>query len=1016
MLRLLVGVLVALFLLAAPVANTTVDAGADSATVVVAVLPKVVQFAPQLGWIGRHRHGHGRRVWAAWQQRLARRWNKYRAAVAYAAHIIKRNSRLAEREFDGEAEKLRQNRARKRVLKDIAMTALLLAAVAMAISQLITPEVAGLSLATTALGGAVTNKEGGSLNKIKQFRDRLQEITSNASNTREALDEILSLITKGLSDEVSPRQELVEKLEETPEVCTITHYIVPVSTETIFAGDIEIQQTIFGDKILNPKMKNPVEERECIAPRVGITVADSITLEFVDDEARQNFSKDPLVEAKFRKLLEESGYDLVGGTSMNKGTFYGVNWPGHGMRFAHESMGYLSLLFTPAGSLNGQSLVMHGVNTLVISGKEMRAAGLANDGGCLAFTSLGQYRMVIGNSVAKGAAIGYDEAEEAGVIIPDGWKFYDFVISVDDFKINNGKVKYGPSPADVVVTHDNIWTVKGQEIGLGFEFWQFVADSDPVYRLLNSELMARSLPSYEEMILGIENSRKLKAIAEGEKYEPLELHGKLMESLLVLGEEYPDVAEKLKATIVNYMITRPWRGTSYKLVMVVTKEAAARGRAYHHVEDGTATVLGGKFPMVAGIMQLAGDGSLKHFTVLADETAAKFNIDSDGDAMFEFRGTLADFLRLEGLIDSAVDLKLNKEKLERRDAELSMANLAKQGIHIFTSSAEIGRLTNLYYKGLIANKVYDMNLDMSPVLELIEYVIKGAKHKTEIGMGAKKSRIYDTIDVKELSKAIDMAWSRSARKNILTSFNTRDIEYGIDDVLNNRVQDPVHYMDYIWNLNLDRVEVEVKKLDAGKKPLASFANLVGSPAVPDTADEQLEMAVQIKELESLRAAWGQLGKGRLLEGYGSVMAKVVTEAGSTFSISARQKVTGDFLEKSTSKTGSFAVHLNYGSLGQVFGSNIAYSVRETDLFLVRIYDAGEGSERADLGYISRIEKDGDMFYVDNRIFNYGKGYEHLGNQVGNSDVVGYVPYITWNKEKKESDFSKSVWVLLKARS
>jgi len=808
--------------------------------------------------------------------------------------------------------------------------------------------------------------------------------------------------------------ETAELLSIEPKYATIRHMILTIKV-TVVKSDDPAMAGVVKTEIVgltpNEDMKDPVEKRICLYPKVGDAEVLSVTVLFVgSDDASKLAFDDKSLDVKFGEWLKSMGYDLMGGTSLNKGTFYLVNWKSHGIKLAHESIGYLSLLLTGAGSFRDGQPMMFGdgkeqVRVLVVTRDELRKTGLAGDGAGLAFRTFGQHRTLLnGKSVAKGIYIGYNDAINFGLQVPKDWMDYHFVICEDDVKIN--PVKAGIYTGHVVITHDNVWTIRGQEVKVGFEVFQNIKESQGVYSLLTSRVLNASLPSYEEIVARGEAERMLEAIADGtiDEYEPLVVRSTLMEAVLspTFGPRNPWVANKLENSVVNYVFSKPMAGTEFRIVVVVDDTTAKRINAIRLADDTqrTSGKLFFKYPVVAGVAVVTGRNHFGPFVVVSESLAAMLNTDSDGDGAVVWAGNTVDYIINNDLVKDLVDLKIDKANLQRRDDAMEPVNLAKQALHIMNSSRMIGFLTNLYYRGAVSNAVGLTQLDLSPIYESIELVIKGAKYKTEEVLKATMARLWTDIPVKALNDMIKMPWGRSAVEKMLAAFN----EDGNIDILSSRIDDPIHYMDAVWNATLDRCSMEIGKLRSNVLPLSEFANRISNPSNPE------DVSTAYKELHGILLAWKELRPGGIMEGRADVMAKIAAAAGQHFSLDVRRKITKDYLEKTASKTGAFAIHLNFGSMTELSGGPSVMKAADSRYKLVRVFCSGDGAFEVTPEVCDDIKLDSGMFYRGNTIFNYGSGYSEA--DVDGYEVEEVVPYLTWNKEARKITSTRSAWILL----
>lgn len=609
----------------------------------------------------------------------------------------------------------------------------------------------------------------------------------------------------------------------------IPHQVIPVTSQ-------ENSDTItFGVPHTDPERDEPTEQRYCLASLVpGLEEATAFALQPAVDSASEDKAeqtnanglpafRNPAGVDKFYSLLHKLGYSLYGGTGLNQGRFYGVQWPEHGMHYAYEPLSYLSLLFTPLATVgDGTPLVFTDLKILVASDEAMEAAGLpAGYGTALSWTDFGQIRTLIGDrSIGKGVAIGFDTAAMIGLEIPEEWYAYDLVVCASDVKIN--PVAPGEYAGAFGVTWDNIRTIRSQSIRLGFEFWQFVRQDRTIMHMLEDQIAAEHLPSYEQMMLGMAQARQLAAYREGRSYQPLQLQSKLMEALSVLGSQYPWVAEKLEATVANYLLTKPFAGTRYQMTIIV-KDGVQN--AYHHTEDGDAQLIAGKYPITAGLMQLRGNGeSTAHFLVLEQSTADQFAIDADGDAAFVCEGALFTEMLHRNLVKPVRDIAVASRR--KRTNPLTLPNLARDAWHILTTSGEIGSLTIGYYLSEVANDALGFDIDLSLYYQMIEATIKSSKHDMDLSRLHDRNWETEQLLKSELAMPYHRAQLDQLRKAINTGAMTPDL------LKQQRISEPPHYMEHLWNATLDRIQHEISQLRDGVQPLSHFASHIGPVLLP----------------------------------------------------------------------------------------------------------------------------------------------------------------------------------------
>jgi len=852
------------------------------------------------------------------------------------------------------------------------------------------------SLASVAVLVIATDKER--KEKMRSLTDIISAIF-NTSNNQAFLDE---LVAKG--DERSTE---------------ITHMLIPI---TVMKRTRDGMKSVLDFKIHKPVPNTDMKAgnvaiRICLGALFGIKDAVSYTIKVSDKRLAKQLLKNKPFQQKFQsymlKLSLDEGFQYMGGTGLNKGTFYACNWPEGDLAFAHEAIGYLSLLFTPAGSKDGRYFVYNNTRVLVVSEAKFRAVGLPGDGAALGGHNSGQFRVRInGNSVGKGVMVGYAHARNAMQLdFPLEWEAYDLVICENDVKVHPvapGEYlgRHGKENG-MIITHDNIWNVKGQAVGLGFEFWQFMQD-DPIVRdLVEDEILRGKLPSYEEMIVSAESGRRMQAFRNDDPdYEVLELNSKLQEALLALGKTFPWVAKKLAGVVVNYVMHRPFNGTEYRLVITVTEEHAKKINALRKPVAGVrGDKLFCKYPIVAGVAQVVGRTNIGPFVVLEAGLAGELNTDSDGDGGLTIRGPIADKLIRTGLIDELVGLNIDKDGLERRRSSATMESMAIQAITVFSGSASIGKYTNMYYRGLIYNKVLADGTDekpylnLTPILQSIELTIKGAKFRTEVRLKKNEAQIYIELEkahltAQSLREMVEMPWARADVNALMTDFNTGG---DVEDILATQIEDPLHYMDFIWNTVLIRVEEEVIALRDGVEPLAVFAGRMIH------SDEEVD-GVNTAELASIKNLWSELRPGGLTSDHMSAVVEMVQGAGQCIPVAARLVETKRYLDAANPllTDGGYIVHLNYGSLVEMTGGPMTF-MPDTKSRLVRVYNP---NNEPILDPESITIEDG-VPYLRGASLEYGTEYSAVRPS---EEIIISLPALEW--EPDGMAHTQSAWMLI----
>jgi|GEM_PF-1256900 len=775
----------------------------------------------------------------------------------------------------------------------------------------------------------------------------------------------------------------------------IERYVIPIKTDED-SGSVNI-----GSPELRTDLNTPVEQRYCLASLMpAITRACSYRFaqqrkeDERHDQLSRTFLQDPAGEDRLYTLFHQLGHTIYGGTGLNQGRFYGVDWLDHGMIKAYEPLSYLSLLFTPfARTADGRPICFTGQHVLVVSDEAMDATGLpAGYGVALSWRDFGQMRTLInGTSVAKGLAIGFETAAQIGLQLPEEWTTYDLVVCVSDVKINPPVP--GAYNGAFGITWDNIHTIHGQPVRLGYEFWQFLWLNDALKDSLRQHVLEEPLPSWESMLLGLENARQLQAYRNGAVYQPLQLHSKVMEALTVLGPTYPWVAEQLESVVLNYLLTQPFAGTRYKLALVVHDRVQ---HSFRHTEDGSARLLGGKYPITAGLMQLTGDGeTTDHFLVIDKSTADRFNIDSDGDAAFICEGPLFDQILEHQLVKPARDIQVQGRA--KNKAPLTLEQMARIGWHVLTQGSAIGSLTLSYYLAEIANDAYEMALNLAVYYQGIEAVIKSAKWDMDLSGLLHRDREAEQL----LKEVFPMPFQRRYREQLRHQINVDHLK--VEELLKKRIEEPPHYMESLWNAILDRGQRECESLRNGAQELRTFADRIGPVLLPE---ETSTLDQEISDIKALNNLWSELRPGGQLQDNAPQLAQAVSDAGQVFSIEALRIAVRSYLQHARSQ-GSFPIHLAYSRLGDIFAdTTVEYTLERTSEYeLVRVYSPEV--REATFEVAASVRMDGEIPESPETLFL-------PGDQCAITDFGGYQLITAFPYINRRGRFTKSLWLVLQA--
>jgi len=758
-----------------------------------------------------------------------------------------------------------------------------------------------------------------------------------------------------------------------------------------------------------------IESRYCLMARVNAMVKDlkcrsyHITGEM---KAMQAFNKAAEKEDRIYGLLRSEGADLYGGTGANAGRFYGVKWKNHPFKLADEALGYLSLLFTPfAWDRNRVPLFYEDLNILVVSNKEFEKAGLIpGHGTVVTKRDLGQIRLMLDKtmSIGKGMAVGYRTLRYIGCTIPSAWEYYDLVICEDDIKIN--PVKPGEYDGCFGVTWDNIWTMRGQNVTLGFEFWQFLKPDLGLIKKVTKRALKGDIPTWEEMVLGLEAKRAMAAMVNGAEYTPLALHSLIQEAVNVVGPTFPKVAEWLKKLLVNWLISRPYEGTSFRLVVTVNdrvkKGCVPTKHVYRYDPNGKTLAL--KYPVVAGLMRASGKGTTHNFIVLNQTLAEMYNIDSDGDCALIVDNEISEYVCKRDLVKEPRDIKvLDKGKY---NLPLTLENMAILISRVMDTGLRIGRLTNAYYQceALNDNVLVDPLVDLSVFYELIEAEIKSAKY--EMDLVPARREVWKLFKLLEFAKeAVPMPFGKVVKGEVFSSINTPH-NAKFDKYYESGVKTPLTYDHYSWNATIKRSKQEIAELEHNKVGLEKFSSMVG--LIDIEPDDKL-IPKEIAVAKSALRLWSMLRPDGELEGRGADVARVMSLVGKTLTVPALKVAIRGYLKgaaQSGLSDGAAALHLSSGRMGEVFSSGLNYErVDVTPTVLVKAYlTPRPGLKKGvsfDMAQNTYIHKGTGKLHISRFVASLAD--EDVGVDLTGMKVRCGVPYIKLNGKP-----GWTVWVVL----
>jgi hypothetical protein len=586
--------------------------------------------------------------------------------------------------------------------------------------------------------------------------------------------------------------------------------------------------------------------------------------------------------------------DLYGGSGVNKGSFYALNWNKHPFQTAGDAVGYLSLIMTPFSLKDNQPEAWTGT-VLVLSDEDYETrTGLPAGYGIVISTSVeGQARILIDDqAIGKGLCVPRSFFEGLGITYPEEWRDYDLIMCAGDIKVN------APQPGvygcKFGISNISTRTIRGQAINLGFEFWQFIRPDSILNDQLINHVLTQRLPQYQDMILTLENRRRLAAYLNNQDYEPLELNRKLEEALLILGPEYPWVARQLERTVANYLLHKPFRGTEFRLIVVVADTVYKRIKNKYKT---VKSVIAGKYPITSGLLTLSEACKIGPYLVLSKAQADMINADSDGDCGFICNPESNPLFRIilaRNLIKPIRDIDIPEK--EKYNLPLTVENLARTMWRIYLTSNQIGALTIGYFLSEISNELFDTRIDLSLFYKGIERVIKSAKHKMDISF----LNELDWETLKSLKELVSMPYLRSEKRNLTKRINAAYTD-DLKTLLQVRIEEPLHYMDHLWNSILNRINREIDRLRKHTCPAIDWIDLIGLSIIPRDLEPQLNR--EIKQIQGLINIWVGVGKGTIDAKQG---INAITTAAKTFSIIAKREALRTYLSRTTSTTAAFS--------------------------------------------------------------------------------------------------------------
>ena len=704
-------------------------------------------------------------------------------------------------------------------------------------------------------------------------------------------------------------------------------------------------------------------------------------------------------------FLKQEGCDLYGGTSTNKGVFYGVKWPNHPFTQAADAVGYLSLPKTPISIYNGRPTFYTLNKIQVLSADEFREIGLVPGYGTAIDIKNrilpGQFRLKAGNSIGKGNIISLDSAKEIGLMLSRIDMSADIAICVDDFKIN--KPAPGYMSGLLGITYNNVRTVNNQNISTGFEYYQFFKPSQKLSQLFADEMNYDF--DYKDIVLGMEAKRRIAAHMNNEPYEPLQISYKMIAGLLTLGPSYPAVNEFIKRQIARYLVKRPNPNATMRIAVVVEDWIAA-GLKYNKKGD---TIIG-KYPITAGlgIVKMNDVNRRSKYWILSKSLADSLNIDGDGDGVFGVVGDAVKFAIDNNLVKPLRDINVVSRSRKRYD--MTTENIAIIMSEIMANSSLIGQLTDNYYMMEVA--IDNGLVDEENALELlkvyyqgIEAVIKSAKHDMTDRIMAIRNRDYETERlVREL---VNTEWK-------LKKIKDEEFDDFAEFTKKYTISEPLHHMDYVWNANIQLANKKIAELDKMKQPLPVFSRppYMGIADISGMDNNEIKRQFAILKalgiLNSHTAPNGELHDEKIMK----IFYSFVEEATKSICLAAKIQYIREYLNKTQSPTGSFVLHID--KFWEAFRTDYpAMELAETKkkTTVVRFFGKGlpKNIDFANLNEL--VVKNGKLFF--------GK-YELEAEDGFDGKIPAkctFFPYYSIKKVEREGRVStqisstKSVWVV-----
>jgi len=189
-------------------------------------------------------------------------------------------------------------------------------------------------------------------------------------------------------------------------------------------------------------------------------------------------------------------------------------------------------------------------------------------------------------------------------------------------------------------------------------------------------------------------------------------------------------------------------------------------------------------------------------------------------------------------------------------------------------------------------------------------------------------------------------------------------------------------MDHLWNSTLKRINSEIDTLRNNTSQVTDWAGKIGLSIIPKDLEPLLNR--EIKQIQGLINLWVGVGKGTIDSKQGIY---AITTASKTFSIIAKREALRAYLTRTTSSSG-FLVHLGYGQLAAIFGSELCY-MKDKPGWLMRFWT--NDNIVADFQLVEDFNIESGIPYSKGTVFIPEDG---IGIYVDNRKVLQAIPYLS----------------------